>query len=258
MTNKNSKAILFVVLTLCLILPTVVSAAETDALLKQSKKIDFCTNLSSYSDEILARLTEKETDYAARVAASQTRYQERIIAASIKLDSWRDWWEGNVVEIYLNNFIKRAKTPEQKAAAEKFASTMRDAIVKRRAAIESAVTIYQNDAKAVIDARQSSVANYRAEFLAAVKVALEKAKTSCNNGVDSKVVKEQLRIDLKTARNNFKEKMKTLEKDVVKLKDLRDKAREAVKNARADFQTTFYNAKKELESAWKKIIFKKL
>lgn len=252
MKNNPFKIFLFALLLLSLILPTVVLAVPTDDLLKQPRKVDFCDNLATYSPEILERLAEKETDYAARVAESQTRYQERMAAMAVKIDLWHDWWEGDITPIYFNNFKRNAKTDQQKAAVEKFVSTMRDAIAKRRAAIEAAVTDYQAKVKIIMDARRSKVTNYRAEFIAAVKTALEKAKASCANGVDSKLIREQLRLDLKTARDNFKNKMKVLEKDATELKSLRDNTRQTVIKARSEFQATFRAAKQELEIALKK------
>lgn len=177
-------------------------------------------------------IAAKRAEWAAKVAAARAEAAKQREANFAKLDT-------------------AATTDAQKAAVVKYKETVLAAVATRQAAYDANFDAYFKAVDALLASQKDNSGGDVNGFKAAVSAAVEKAKASCAAGVSSDTVKNQLKTDLKAARESFKSQRST-DKNSIKeqLKALKETRKTANAKARDAFKSTLEAARTELKAAF--------
>jgi hypothetical protein len=164
----------------------------------------FCTQIGGISDKIGAEIEKKKGEHKAKHTEIEIKKDAKVAEWSKKLSDNRTKWDtARSTEFAKLNEL--AKTDAQKAAVEKFISTMKAAIELRRSSNDSANMTFKEAVKAATGTQSSNTEASAAQFKAAVEAAKAKAQAACTAGTEIKTVKDQLKADMEAARKAFKE-----------------------------------------------------
>lgn len=146
---------------------------------------------------------------------------------------------------------KAVQDETKKAAVEEFKGTVEKAVETRRLAIDNAKDVMNVGITQAIENRETNMESLRAQFKSSVDSAIAKAKNSCDEDATSDELKEilsQLREDVKNARDTYKNKIGEENKIQENIGKLREERKIAVKTAIENFKATMKVAQEQLRS----------
>ena len=143
-----------------------------------------------------------------------------------------------------------AITDEQKAAVEKFQSTIEAAVIARRAAVDAAIVIYRSGLDKLITDRKAGMDAALATYKASLTAAAEKAATDCAAGIDPATARTNFKSSIETARVKYKSDREALAKIGEQVKTLGDTRKAAFEKALGDFKVALEAAKNELKAVF--------
>lgn len=146
--------------------------------------------------------------------------------------------------------LSHATADEQKAAVEKFQSTVEAIVVARRAAVDAAIAIYRSGMDKLISDRKASMDAALVTYKAAIKAAEQKAATDCVAGIDPVTVRMNLKNAAGTARAAYKSERETLTKISDQVQTLGDARKAAFEKALNDLKIALEAAKNELKAVF--------
>ncbi|HRZ30148.1 MAG TPA: hypothetical protein P5274_00540 [Candidatus Paceibacterota bacterium] len=257
MNYKNITKFFLVAFVFSLILP-VTSFAFTAPRLGQSATAtsgqakvgtNLCANLverlqTRNQDMIgkLGRFETKRTEQLQKVSQNRLTGDEKRLEARTRAEANR--------ETRLDQLEARATTEEQKAAVATFRNTLTSLTETRRQAVDSAVSTYRNSVDGSIATRKTTSETARVALRNAIDSVLSQAKTDCTNGVEIQTIRTNTSNGIKTARQQFAEVVKDLEKTKDGVTEASKIRREAMNKIQAEFKAGYDKAVAELKTAF--------
>lgn len=188
------------------------------------------------------RFEERRGEQLQKMSQNRLTGDEKRLEARTRAEANR--------ETRLDQLEARATTTEQKAAVATFRETIEALVTARRKAVDSAVSTYRNSVDQSITTRGTSSGVARTTLQSAVDSVLAQAKTDCDNGLELQTIRMNVNNGIKTARQQFAEAVKGLDKTREAVTEASRIRREAVAKAEADFRTAYEKAVSDLESAF--------
>lgn len=222
--------------------------AESHPEISPTPHAGFCANIEKHAGtidqkikDLDAKLDAKRSDHQAKLEAKRSDFKS-------KATSRRDTHDAKHEEIFAK-VREAAQTDEQKAAVEKFVSTVQAAVDARQAAVNNALNAHKAGIDREFNARWSEIDTAHAALKAARDAAFAKAREDCANGVDNKTVRTNLHADLKAAREVFRDTAKRTGAHHDAAKQHQQTLKDAVHKAVEDYKATVAGARDELKTA---------
>src|SRR3989344_2152650 len=222
--------------------------ANRQGLLDERQKA-FCTRFIENASQISARLDERSGKIDERQDNRLKRLEEKRTKRDQLLEGKRDGGDERRVQMYAK-LLEKADTDAEKAAVEKFKTTVEAAIKTRRTAVDAAITSFRTSVENTVSGRQSGIDSVKKKFTSATNAALAEAKASCEKGTDAKTVREEFLSDMQAAREALQSDRQASDKVVGQVKALAKTRQTSLEKAFTDFRTTLEAAQKELKAAF--------
>jgi len=250
--KKISIVTLLSVIALPTMVPTV-SAAPADRQdvrdeRQENRQERICENITTRMESLKNRLAERRGKIV-------DRHQDRID----RLKGGRDERRENLNERRTNRDQEReeryatleehAETDAQKQAVETFKRTVEASVDVRQEAVDAALDAFYVGIGDAISDRDTALKTAAEKFEDALNAAIDKVKSDCANSTDPQTIRQNLRTDIKDARDALKNTRQgnTVGDDVKVLAETR---RAAVEKAFEDFRTALEDAQAELKKAF--------
>lgn len=218
----------------------------------EEKKTDkLCVRIDNVVSRLEKYLDSDRINLRERVESRVREMEENRDGREAELAERRKSRDEARNEFYQKLDEKSAQDDTKKAAVEEFKSTVEKAVETRRLAIDNAKDIMNSGITQAIANRETNTESLRAQFKSDVDSAIAKAKNSCDEDATSDELKEvlsQLREDVKNARDTYKNKIgeeKKVQEDIGKL---REERKLAVKTAIENFKATMKTAQEQLRN----------
>lgn len=225
---------------------TKVAKAETTPAPSQAQLKNFCERVPQILSKIDQRLTEKQTQLQEKRQERWQNITEQRNERNERLAENRQRWDENR-EAHFEKMLDKAKDDEQKQTVIAFHQAVTEAVSQRRQTIDQAIQDFRHDFDQALASRQSSVDQEINEFLEASRSALEQAQTDCNNGLEPRTIWQNLRNELKAARQKINQNRQEITKLNDLVKPLTETKQEKIHQAIESFQTTLQTAKDTLK-----------
>jgi hypothetical protein len=190
----------------------------------------------------LGRFEERRTEQLQRVGQNRLNRDEKRLEVRTKAETNR--------ETRFGQLEARATTDEQKAAVATFRNTLASLTETRRQAVDSAISTYRGSVDGSIATRKTTSETARTTLRSAIDSVLSQAKTDCTNGVEIQAVRTNTNNGIKTARQQFAEAVKSLEKTKDNVTEASKIRREAMNKIQAEFKAGYDKAVAELKTAF--------
>lgn len=261
MMKMNSKKILLPVAAVLVNLSLISSVwayAGIDTLLEAKKKAEgfkdeaaakgICLRIDEISNKMNERMDQKGEQIEKRIEERKENMEKNRGERDDNLTEFRnnaDEWR----EDSYNILESKAITDEQKKAVKKFKETVEAAVETRRDAIDAAIDAFRSGVDQAIVDHLENVDGVVNTYRNTVRTALEKAKSDCDNEVDSKTVRTNLHASLKAAGSQLKEDKTGVTKFSATMQSLIDAKKAAFEKAITDFKTAMKAAVAELKKS---------
>lgn len=210
---------------------------------------NFCARLSTTASKIDQRIINRDAKLESKQTEILNKIEARRDKRGVKIAEKRAKWDLNRVE-HFAKLETKTQTDEQKQAVIAFTRAVQTAITTRRAAIDTAIQDFQQGINEAHFTRKSSADIVIGIFRNSITSAFEKAESDCENGIDPKTIRENLRTDLKTARENFVSDKQKIEKIKTPMETLITARQEAIKQAIDDFKAAVIQARDDFKTAF--------
>lgn len=233
------------VMIISILAPLLISAQNDNA---EEKARGYCGRLSEISSKIDQRIANRDAKLEEKRARIADIIKTRQTKRDVKIAEKRAKWDANRAE-HFAKLEEKAGNDEQKQAALDFKEAMSEAISIRRAAINQAIQDFRQGTKEAIASRKASADSAVLALRTSIKSAFEKAESDCDTGIEARTVRENLRADLKTAKEQFTIAKQGIDKLGVQKEILIDQKKEAINKAIDDFKTAVETAKADFKAA---------
>lgn len=208
----------------------------------------FCKLIAELSSRIDQRLTAREAKIEERRAERTYTIAEHWQKRDEKKEEVRTRWSENREEHFAKLEEKLGSDAKKQALAQ-FRIAATEAIKVRQEAINKGIDEFRLGVQNAIAERKKAVDDAKKVFKDAINAAFAKAKTDCENGIDSATVRTNLQQDLKAAKDKYKSDIQNIEKLQVKMKELIAAKKAATEKAIADFKAALEEAKADFKAA---------
>ena len=147
---------------------------------------------------------------------------------------------------HYTKLIKKYDTPKQAQAIAEYKQTIRDAVAKRRMAVDTARRDFKDAANALQATHHQVVAQAEQNLQSSIEASIATAKTDCSSGGSSEQARNTFKLALEQARTQFQATVKTQPNQQQALDLLITTRKQAIELAVAEFGQTAYDAKEKL------------
>jgi hypothetical protein len=226
-------------------------AQSTDALGTTTLRTGelFCSRLATINTAKDIKLIELENRLIAKRSEQEDKITKNKVSNENALAQKRIEQDTKRLAGY-EKLLGHATTDEQKAAVEKFKSTVEALVIARRAAVDAAIAIYRSGMEKLITDRKAGMDVALATYKAAIKAAEQKAATDCAAGIDPLTVRTNLKSAADAARAAYKSEREIVKKISDQVKTLGDARKAAFEKALNDFKVALETAKNELKAVF--------
>lgn len=225
--------------------------AENKARREEQRAEKTCTQLSNQADQIIARLTEKLSNLEQKRTEVENNVQQRINERIANRTAKRAEWDATKAANW-EKLRANAKTDEQKTAVEKFITAIQSAVKIKRDAIDKVISDFRAGIKAERAERKNQTDTALATYKDAITSIASQVKADCAAGKDAKTIRENLRTEMKKARDAFQANRKPAEKFRADITPLKEAKKAELKKIIDTFQASIEAAKTELRAAFPK------
>ena len=204
------------------------------------------------------RFTEMAGKIGTGLATGRGEFEERRDTRVEHMDDGRDTRDAKLGDGRSEADAKRsemyaalegkADTDAKKAAVAEFQKTVEAAVDTRREAFDDALQAFRTGADALLSDRQEDMQGAADQFEAAMKAALDKAKSDCEAGTAPATVRSNFQTALVAAHKALQEDRSNSEKISTEIRALADTRHAAVEKAMNDFKTTVEAAAAKLKA----------
>lgn len=220
----------------------------------------FCNRVSKISSDTGQKFGNNSAKLDQKRERIRERIEERREERDQRYEQKQEKWDDNRLE-HFAKLDEKAGTDEQKRVALEFQQAVNAAIRARRDAVYGVVYDLDNepiygaiqefrrgleDAKI---ARAESIGEAIIAFRTSSEEAIQKAKDDCDVGIiDSKTIRETLRNELKTAKQEYISARQEVEKVDTDMEALITAKREAIEEAQDVFKQALEDAKADFKA----------
>lgn len=240
---KKTFAIGFALLLLTIVLAPVLILAQ------QNETRGFCNRISRISSDTGQRFANRSAKLEQKRERIMERIEERRENRDQRYEEKKAKWDANRAD-HFAKLDERAVTDEQKEVITDFQQAVVEAMRIRRDAVYAAIQEFRQGIEDAKIARKESIDGTIVAFRDLSEAAIEKAQADCNDGVDPKTVRENLRNELKTAREKYVIARQEIEKIDADMEALITAKREAIEKAQDDFKQALEQAKDDFKAGF--------
>jgi hypothetical protein len=208
-----------------------------------------CERLIGVIDRHMTGLDERRARFAEHFGDTMTAFAERRDDRDAKLNDRREKQDEMRSEWYMKLEAK-ATTDEQRAALEKFKKASEQAVIAKRKAINDTIANFREAIDRAIASKKQTAFSSAESFQSTVRTAFEKAKTSCESGVEPQIVRDALKASVKDAHADLEEKRRSFERVGDTVSELAKTKNAALKKAQDDFRVSMERARDTLKAAF--------
>lgn len=212
------------------------------------KERGFCARLSSISSKTGQRLADRDAKLEEKRNQIENRINEHRSGRNTRLEEKRIKWDTNRAE-HFSMLEEKAQTDEGKQAVFIFIETISAAIAVRRAAVDRAIQNFREGIENIKASRMVSADTAISAFRNSIGTAYESAQSECDNGEDQSTIRQNLRNQLRTARQNFVEAKQEIGNQKTQMETLITTKREATKAAIDEFKAILEQARADFKAA---------
>jgi hypothetical protein len=213
---------------------------------QQGEIMDICSRLSDLENKFIQKISQGENS-EDRFA----QWKNNVTQHDSKLAELRAEWDANR-NAQFSKLEEKATTEAQKKAVSDFETIVKDAIAKRRAAVDVALEAFRSGVKDLINSRTEGASTDKTALIDAIHAAFEAAKSNCSDNTKLTDIKTILKKSIQAAREKFMADKKNTPKVGEGIQALIDARKEAVGKALADFKATMEKARTDLKKAFPK------
>lgn len=228
----NCKKILAIFLLTAFLIPSLTIAKSEDAGKKGGDgdmDSGYCKGLGNMLSKIDQRMNNGNNGIEKKREEVNNRIREQREEREQKREEKREKWDLNREE-HFNLILERAITEEQKEAVSEIIERIREAIQNKRIALDNVMSDFHGAMDELKNNRNQNANRVMNNYRNEIKLVFELSENECNNGVDPKTVRENLRNRLRDAKNNFNNSKPVVEDAKEKLNEIINIKQEAIKN----------------------------
>ena len=162
-----------------------------------------CLRLTSIEQLMVRRLQDADTLYNRSVQERVNQSSAQSAQSDVTEQQLRSDADQKFVS-YIEAQTAKADTQAKSDAVKAFKAKVQAAEKVRRSAIDAAQQAFWNDIKSLIDARASSVLQQSTRFKSDVSSRINEANTHCMQGMDPKMVRDELHKSLLQLQEMYK------------------------------------------------------
>lgn len=199
-------------------------------------------------DEIFARVMERQAQYQNRWKEMMGNFETKQSERADKLRSARSEADTKRSTIY-NSMMEKSETDEQKAAIEKFRSSVEQAVTDRRTSIDTDIDTFQSGVRRVIHDHETTLSALWTNLENSIASAARAVEEACDEGLDIAEAKRLQREEIAEAKKAFiagREEIGSMRDDIKPLREALDVSVEAAFDT---FHSAVTAAKEDLQRA---------
>jgi len=231
--------------------PTLLQPRSSSPEPTRSPKVEgaqFCARFTDATGDVSGQTSTKFTELQSDFNGRAGKVDDDFNSVNQKLATSRKSGDDRLQE----NFDKlnaKATTDDQKAAVATFEAAVKDAVTKRRAAVDAANTAFHTAVLGAVSARQNALKTAAAAYKSTVAAAIAAAKASCAAGTPAATVRATLAAKLAAAKSALETARQTADKVGPDLTAAKAARKAAVDKANADFKAAIQAALTALKAA---------
>ena len=171
----------------------------------------FCERIGDFRSKVEERMSNQEKNITDKNSEISTKLQERWMEQDAKTSEKRLKWDENRKEHFVK-LEEKAKNDAEKSALVVFQETVSTAVADRRAAINVAIVAFRQEVEKERGERRKAMEQVRITFKEDIIKAFESAETDCNAAVSPATVRQNLRSDIKDAKDKYQKSYRDIEK----------------------------------------------
>lgn len=226
--------------------PPFISEQEEPAAANNGSSKDFCQKFENAASKVDQKVASLESRLAEKRAQTSNKIGQMQAERDQKLSEKRSGWDAKRNEIYAK-LESKAGTDEQKQAIIVFKTEIEQAVADRRIAVDKASADFRDGLRQSLENRKSKVDELILNYKKDIASAFEEARSNCQSGTGKKTVRENLVLQLRSAKEQFssaRQEIMMTEFDAANLQVIR---RSAADMAVENFRMIFESAKEKLK-----------
>ncbi len=209
-----------------------------------------CTRYATLETRVDSETSKRHDTLKTNFGQRDAKLDQSVADAAQKLAASRAAWDAKRDAQFVK-LVASAQNDAQRQAILAFETTVKAAVIKRRAAVDAANTAYHTAVKAAVDQRQNTLTGSAGTYQTAVAAAFAAAKASCAAGMSPATVGTTLKSSLDAARANLKASGDKVVRVRPNLDPYKTARQTAVDAANTEFRATISTALTTLKAALK-------
>jgi hypothetical protein len=197
----------------------------------ETRLLDVRTRLDARHNDREQTLEKRRSDRASDVSVIRDNAEARRVQASARLEALAD-------------------TDAERAAIVEFQADVRAAVEARQAAYAAANAAFRQGVDASATSRRTQAESSVSTFRAAIKAAIEKARTDCAAGKDVATIRADFAAAVKAAKDRFAASRTSMDRVGAQARALAETRKAAHVKAMADFRAAMEAARVDLKAAF--------
>lgn len=246
----NYKKILAIFLLTAFLVPSLVIAESEDIGKKGSDDAGsgYCGRLGNMFSKIDQRMDNGNKGVEKRREEINNKIRERREEQEQKREERREKWDINREE-HFNSILEKIAKGEQKEATSEIIEKIRQAVQDKRIALDNVMDDFHEAMDESRGDRNQNTNRIMNNYSNETKSVFALAENECNNGINPKTIRENLKNRLKDAKNNFDGNISVAESMKEELSEIISTKKEAIKSVLDNFKAEIKEILSELESA---------
>jgi len=213
-------------------------------------EINTCEKISQIYERINQKINQRREHFEQKRQERELNREERIKEYQEKKEERRKKWDENREQFYLK-LEEKSKNESQKQVLLDFKRAVEQAIKKRREEIDAANKIFQENMLRLINSKKEEIDKIAEDYRQKIKDIFDKLKEDCSQGARFGEMRQLLRNDLKTARQEFLNNKKSLDKIIAAKESLIEERRRTIKETIDNFKEAIIEARNNLKEVLK-------
>lgn len=231
----------FRLILILLLLGLMVSYTQPASAQQSSSEIALCQRIETASLNSQKSMNNHRTSVGASKPYISTAEAKKYEQIRNRADELR--------RKHFESIIGKLKSDQQKQAIKKYQSDLDAAINKRRVSIVATQKQFVESAQELHSLHQTEVAKLESEFANQITAAFNQAKSACNEGGNSLLVRQKLSYDIQQVKQSFAKNKVNLAQNSQKYRQLLENRNQEISKALNEFRRSELQAKQELVSS---------
>ena len=206
----------------------------------------FCSRIDNIAEKLNQRVLDRVEKISSRRVKQVDNFQQRRLNRDNRRQENRLSTDSIRAEKYLQLFEK-SDTEDRKITVETFKQRVETAVTERRTAIDSAIASFRSDLDQALINRQTAIDKVVETFQSAILESTNQAQADCRSGMNKKLVRINMRQELKQARDQLITERTQIDQISDKINQLSEVKQDVFEQTWINFQIVFENAHQELK-----------